>query len=143
MFIAMMCETHAAESIWTEFAGNSCSEPSSLHLKKYISGKILLITGAGGSIGSALARFADTCTVEALVLLDSNEQNLHALERSVDFSLKTAHVPVVGSICDSVWLRGIFALHHPQIILHSSACNAVPLMELNPLAVTRSNVFST
>src|SRR5258708_4886049 len=139
----MMCDTYAAEKIWTEFLGSACSQSSSLHLKEDISRKNFLITGAGGSIGSALARFADTCTVEALVLLDSNEQNLHVLERSFDLSLKTAHVPVVGSISDSVWLRGIFALHHPQIILHAAACKHVPLMELNPLAAASTNVLGT
>src|ERR1700720_3781754 len=114
----MMPETHAAESIWTEFAGNACCEPSSLHVKELMSGKTLLITGAGGSIGSALARFADTCDVQCLVLLDSNEQSLRALERSFDSCSKKAHVSVLGNIGDSVWLCEVFALYHPQVILH-------------------------
>lgn len=139
----MMHDTHAAESIWTEFAGNSCCEPSSLHLKEHISGKTLLITGAGGSIGSALARFADTCDVQCLVLLDSNEQSLRALERSFDSSSRKAHVSVLGNICDSVWLCEVFALYHPQVILHAAASKHVPLMELNPLAAASNNVLGT
>jgi FlaA1/EpsC-like NDP-sugar epimerase len=81
--------------------------------------------------------------VEALVLLDSNKQSLHALERSFELSPKTAHVPVLGSICDSVWLCELFALYHPQIILHAAACKHVPLMELNPLAAASTNVLGT
>jgi FlaA1/EpsC-like NDP-sugar epimerase len=139
----MMHDTHAAESIWTEFAGNSCCEPSSLHLKEHISGKTLLITGAAGSIGSALARFADTCDVQCLVLLDNNEQSLRALERSFASSSRKAHVSVLGNICDSVWLCEVFTLYHPQVILHAAASKHVPLMELNPLAAASNNVLGT
>ncbi|HWO33274.1 MAG TPA: polysaccharide biosynthesis protein, partial [Candidatus Acidoferrum sp.] len=66
-------DTQDGESIWEQFADNSRCVPSSPSLKKYISGKTLLITGAGGSIGSALARFAIMCNPEALIVLDSNE----------------------------------------------------------------------
>jgi FlaA1/EpsC-like NDP-sugar epimerase len=139
----MIFDTHASESIWSEFASNSSCVPSSLGLNEYISGKTLLITGAGGSIGSALARSAETCNPKALVLLDSNPRSLHALERSFDLSSKTQRVPVVGSICDSVCLRGLFALYRPQIILHAAACKHVPLMELNPLAGASTNIQGT
>jgi FlaA1/EpsC-like NDP-sugar epimerase len=126
-----------------QFAGNSRCMPSSPSLKEYISAKTLLITGAGGSIGSALARFATTCNPEALVLLDSNEHSLHALERSFDLSSKLTHVSVLGSVCDSVLLSELFAHYRPQIILHAAACKHVPLMELNPLAAAGTNVLGT
>ncbi|MGB8863378.1 MAG: polysaccharide biosynthesis protein [Candidatus Sulfotelmatobacter sp.] len=139
----MMHNTQDGKSIWTEFAGNSCCVPSSPSLKEYISGKTLLITGAGGSIGSALARFATTCYPDALILLDSNEHSLHALEQSFDISRKVAHIPILGSICDSILLSELFALYRPQIILHAAACKHVPLMELNPLAAASTNVLGT
>jgi FlaA1/EpsC-like NDP-sugar epimerase len=140
----MTYKAQADESIWTEFAGNSCRLPSSsLPLEECISGKTLLVTGAGGSIGSAVAHFAITCDVKALILLDSNEQSLYALEQSLNLSSKAVRVPVLGSICDSVLLSELFALYHPQIVLHAAACKHVPLMELNPIAATSTNVLGT
>jgi FlaA1/EpsC-like NDP-sugar epimerase len=131
------------ESIWTEFAGVSGCPASSLLSKEHISGKTLLITGAGGSIGSAFTRFAATCNPEALVLLDNSEHGLHALEQSFDLSSNVTRVPVLGSICDSALLSEVCALYHPQIILHAAACKHVPLMELNPLAAANTNVLGT
>ncbi|MGA8508022.1 MAG: polysaccharide biosynthesis protein, partial [Candidatus Sulfotelmatobacter sp.] len=69
----MMANLQDSSSIWTEFAGHSRSLPSSSAFREYISGKTLFITGAGGSIGSALARFATACDPQALIVLDSNE----------------------------------------------------------------------
>jgi FlaA1/EpsC-like NDP-sugar epimerase len=139
----MIDNAQESESIWTEFAGHSVSLPASLPLRDYISGKALLITGAGGSIGSALARFASTCGPEPLIVLDSNERGLHALEQSFDVSSKLTFIPVLGSVCDSVLLSELFALYRPQIILHAAACKHVPLMELNPLAAASTNVLGT
>lgn len=139
----MMANLQDSASIWTEFAGHSRSLPSSPAFREYISGKTLFITGAGGSIGSALARFATACDPEALIVLDSNEHGLHALEQSFDLSSKPTLIPILGSVCDSVLLSELFALYHPQIILHSAACKHVPLMELNPLAAASANVLGT
>ena len=139
----MMDSPQDGENIWTEFAGNSHCVPSSARLKEYISGKTVVITGGGGSIGSALARFATTCDLDTLIVLDSNEHSLHAFEQSLDSSSKVARVPILGSICDSALLSELFALHHPQIVLHAAACKHVPLMELNPLAAASTNVLGT
>ncbi|MGA9507191.1 MAG: polysaccharide biosynthesis protein [Candidatus Sulfotelmatobacter sp.] len=139
----MMDDTQDGESIWEQFAGKSRGVPSSSPLKEYISGKTVLVTGAGGSIGSALARFATTCDPKTLILVDSNENSLHAFEQSFNSSAKVTHVPVLGSICDSALLSELFALYHPQIVLHAAACKHVPLMELNPLAAASTNVLGT
>jgi len=139
----MMDDTQDGESIWEQFAGNSRCVRYSSPSKEYISGRTVLITGAGGSIGSALARFATTCNPESLILLDSNENSLHAFEQSFNSSSDVTHVPVLGSICDSALLSEVFALYQPQIILHTAACKQVPLMELNPLAAASTNVLGT
>jgi len=139
----MMDSPQDGENIWTEFAGNPHCIPSSARLKEYISGKTVVITGGGGSIGSALARVATACDLDTLIVLDSNEHSLHALEQSLDLSSKAARVLVLGSICDSALLSELFALHHPQIVLHAAACKHVPLMERNPLAAASTNVLGT
>jgi FlaA1/EpsC-like NDP-sugar epimerase len=139
----MIDNAQETESIWTEFAGHSRSLPSSPALRECISGKTLLITGAGGSIGSALARFASRCDLKALIVLDSNEHGLHALEQSFDSSSKPTLIPVLGSVCDSVLLSELFALYHPQIVFHAAACKHVPLMETNPLAAASTNILGT
>jgi FlaA1/EpsC-like NDP-sugar epimerase len=139
----MTYNTPDGESIWSDFTGNSQCVSSSRPSTKYISGKTLLITGAGGSIGSAIARFATTCNPEALILLDTSERGLHALEQSFDMSSTVVHVPILGSICDSVLLSELFALYHPQIVFHAAACKHVPLMETNPLAAASTNVHGT
>ncbi|MFZ3187751.1 MAG: polysaccharide biosynthesis protein [Candidatus Sulfotelmatobacter sp.] len=139
----MMNSRQDVENIWTEFAGTSRCIPSSEPLKEYVSGKTVLITGGGGSIGSALARFVTTCDLDTLIVLDSNEHSLHALDQSLDSSPNAAHVPVLGSICDSALLSELFALYRPQIVFHAAACKHVPLMELNPLAAASTNVVGT
>ncbi len=139
----MMDSAQDCENIWTEFAGNPHCVPPSAALKEYLSGKTVLITGGGGSIGSALARFATTSDLDTLIVLDSNEHGLHAFEQSVDSSSKEERVLILGSICDSVLLSELFALYHPQIVFHAAACKHVPLMELNPLAAASTNVLGT
>jgi FlaA1/EpsC-like NDP-sugar epimerase len=140
---AMMDDTQDWESIWEQFAGKSRCVRSSAPSREYISGRTVLITGAGGSIGSALARFASKCNPENLILLESNENSLHAFEQAFDSSSGVTPIPVLGNICDSALLSEIFAFYQPQIILHAAACKHVPLMELNPLAAASTNVLGT
>jgi FlaA1/EpsC-like NDP-sugar epimerase len=66
----MMGDTRDGGSIWEQFAGNSRGVHSSSHQKSTFPGETVLITGAGGSIGSAVARFATTCNPETLILRD-------------------------------------------------------------------------
>ena len=131
------------ENLWAEFAGRVGGLASSLETEEHIAGKTLLITGAGGSIGSALARFAASHQPESLILLDSSEHGLHALEQCLDELFPVHHVTVLGSICDSALLADIFSQHRPQIVLHAAARKHVPLMERNPLAAASVNILGT
>ena len=109
----------------------------------------ILITGAGGSIGSALALRLAALAPSMLVLLEASESNLYALQR--DWAeLQTANprascpmAPVLGSVADQPLLDEIFALHAPLIVFHAAAFKHVPLMEEQPLAAISNNVFAT
>lgn len=107
-------------------------------------GKSLLVTGAGGSIGSALALVLHSFTPSSLVLLDSSEQNLFRIHSQMsDLTVTEKHVPILGSLTDERRLCDIFERYHPEIVYHAAALKHAPLGERNPFAVVQNNVFGT
>ena len=108
------------------------------------SGRNVLVTGAGGSIGSALARAVSDSGPGSLVLLDSSEQNLFRIHSQLSkLELPERHIPVLGSVADERCLGDIFERYQPEVIYHAAAFKHVPLMERNPFAVVQNNVFGT
>lgn len=105
-----------------------------------IRGKHLLVTGAGGSIGSALAQTLAQANPAELVLLDSAEAALYEITQTLEASNPVA---VLASVTDSAALEHIFSRHRPQIIFHAAALKHVPLMEANPFAVMSTNALGT
>ena len=109
----------------------------------------ILITGAGGSIGSALALRLGALAPPKLVLLEASESNLYSLERDWAAALATnpraasAMTPILGSVADEALLREVFATHAPRIVFHAAAFKHVPLMEEHPLAAIANNIFAT
>jgi FlaA1/EpsC-like NDP-sugar epimerase len=113
-------------------------------IRACVQGKRVLITGAGGFIGSALARSLSQLSAEHLSLLDIAESGLHEL--TLDLDRVNVGVPrdlIVGDVCDAALLAEICRTHRPQIILHAGACKHVSLMEDNPFAAARTNVLGT
>ena len=107
-------------------------------------GRNVLVTGAGGSIGSALARAISDLSPRSLVLLDSSEQNLFRIHSQLsEKKLPERHIPVLGSVADERCLADIFERYQPEVIYHGAAFKHVPLMERNPFAVVQNNVFGT
>jgi FlaA1/EpsC-like NDP-sugar epimerase len=106
-------------------------------------GKCILITGAAGFIGSALARSLSQLSAEHLLLLDIAESGLHELALDLDRCPRSSHDLIVGDVCDAALLADIFRRHSPQIVLHAAACKHVSLMEDNPFAAVRTNVWGT
>ncbi|MGD0479942.1 MAG: SDR family NAD(P)-dependent oxidoreductase [Terracidiphilus sp.] len=104
----------------------------------------LLITGAGGSIGSALAlRLAQSDSFR-LVLLDASENHLHQLQKSLaEAEANTGAAFVLGDAGDAAMLEELFAAHRPRIVFHAAAHKHVPLLELQPFAAIANNVFVT
>jgi FlaA1/EpsC-like NDP-sugar epimerase len=104
----------------------------------------VLLTGAGGSIGSALARQLIKQKPESLILLDHSEGNLF----QIDFELASlpgaqARRALVGDICDAALLAELFEEQKPEIVIHAAAYKHVPLMEHNALAAVRNNALGT
>jgi FlaA1/EpsC-like NDP-sugar epimerase len=104
----------------------------------------ILITGAAGSIGSALARRLAAVNPRALILLDSAESSLQDLHLSIQRAPHSGHVHTVpGDVRDAALLDTIFATHSPRIVFHTAALKHVPLLEEQPLAAISTNIFGT
>ena len=109
-----------------------------------ITDKVLLVTGAGGSIGSELTRQAAALGPRRLVLLDRSENDLFKLGH--ELSRKFPHldyIPVVGDIQDVTLLRDVFATHRPHSVFHAAAYKHVPMMERNCFQAITNNIFGT
>lgn len=114
--------------------------PESLPIPVHaIAGKTILITGAGGSIGSALAHAITPHHPRHILLLESSEQALYRIDRE----LAAPHTPILANVCDITALEEVFELHHPHIVFHAAAFKHVPLMELHPFAALENNAIGT
>ena len=113
-------------------------------IRNKISGKVLLISGAGGSIGSELARQIASFGPKKLVLFERSENDVFAIWNQLIVKFPhIEHVPVVGDILDVAVLRDVFALHHPHSAFHAAAYKHVPLMERSCFQAVTNNIFGT
>jgi FlaA1/EpsC-like NDP-sugar epimerase len=114
--------------------------PESIPIPRHIiEHKRVLITGAGGSIGSALAHAIAAHNPGQILLLESSEQALYRIDRT----LAAPHVPILANVCDASTLEEAFEDHRPQIVFHAAAFKHVPLMELHPFAALHNNAVGT
>jgi FlaA1/EpsC-like NDP-sugar epimerase len=108
-------------------------------VERVIRGRRVLITGAGGSIGSEIARQVATFGPDQLVLLDHDETHLH----DVAASLTTRAVQVLADIRDRTVVHRVFAAHRPEVVFHAAAHKHVPLLEDHPREAAATNVLGT
>ena len=110
----------------------------------YLRGKTVLVTGAGGSIGSELCRQIARVEPSRLVLVDSAETALFEIERElVEEREFPASVPVLADCGNRSKLRQVFERYRPDVVFHAAAYKHVPLMEANPVESVRNNVLAT
>jgi FlaA1/EpsC-like NDP-sugar epimerase len=109
-----------------------------------ITGKRVLVTGAGGSIGSELCRQLQGFSPASLVMLDHDESNLHRLELEVTGQgLLDSDVTVVADIRDRARIHQVFREQRPQVIFHAAALKHLPVLERHPCEGVKSNVLGT
>jgi FlaA1/EpsC-like NDP-sugar epimerase len=104
----------------------------------------ILVTGAGGCIGSALAHRLAESVAQRLILLDRSEHELYEIDLAINsLDRRVPHTSIVGDVCDVALLAQVFEVYRPATIYHAAAFKHVPMMERNPLAAIRNNVFGT
>jgi FlaA1/EpsC-like NDP-sugar epimerase len=110
----------------------------------YVAAKTVLVTGAGGSIGSELCRQLARLGPQRLILVELGETPLFEIERElVDDRGFTAAVPVLADVGSPVKMRQVFEKYRPGVVFHAAAYKHVPLMEANPLESVRNNALAT
>lgn len=127
-----------------DLLGRDPIELDNQNIKNLIQGKVVLVTGAGGSIGSELTRQIMIHNPKQLLLLDNYENSLYDIE----LELKTNHPnndirAIVANIREKERLDAIFEEYSPEIVFHAAAHKHVPLMENNPTEAIKNNVFGT
>ncbi|MDQ3778817.1 MAG: polysaccharide biosynthesis protein, partial [Actinomycetota bacterium] len=113
-------------------------------ISSYLEGETVLVTGAGGSIGSELCRQIARARPARLILVDQGETPLFEIERElVDEREFTASIPVLADVGNRNKMRQVFERYRPGVVFHAAAYKHVPLMEANPLESIRNNVLGT
>ena len=131
-----------------DLLGRDTVEPDAYLLNSCIENKVVLITGCGGSIGSEICRQIIKLNPKKLVLVEQSEFFLYDIDQNLaDYRLKNkCTVPVssyLGSVSDSDFINNIFKKEDIDTVYHAAAHKHVPLVEHNPLAAIRTNIFGT
>ncbi len=107
----------------------------------YITGRTVLVTGAGGSIGSELARQVASFSPQSLLLLGLDETSIFEIDREIRVRFPDLEVvPIVSDLRDAKRLEQILLKHRPQVVFHAAAHKHVPLMEIQPAEAVHNNV---
>lgn len=112
-------------------------------MDRIVSGRTVLLTGAGGSIGSALSKAILRLEPRRLILFDNSERNLHEIDLELTRTDRSQHTSVLGDICDTNLVSELLRRYRPEIVFHAAAFKHVPLMENNPFAAIRNNALGT
>ena len=114
------------------------------NINKLIKGKVVLVTGGGGSIGSELCRQIMQFNPQRLVIVDIYENNLYDIEQELKFNYPNSKIDaIVASVREKDRLNEIFEEYKPYLVFHAAAHKHVPLMETSPLEAIKNNVFGT
>ena len=122
-------------------------EPVKVNLEeiaRYLQGKVVLVTGAGGSIGSELSRQVANFRPQRLLLLDNSENNLY----EINLEIRNRHpglevAALLADVKEAAKVNCLFERYRPQIVFHAAAYKHVPMMEFNPDEAVRNNVLGT
>lgn len=113
-------------------------------IKANFKGKVVMVTGAAGSIGSELVRQLASFGVGKIILYDNAETPMHNLRLELDDKFKGLdYVPVIGDVRQKPRLEKVFTEFHPEVVFHAAAYKHVPLMEENPCEAVLVNVFGS
>lgn len=113
-------------------------------VEHYIRDKVVLVTGAGGSIGSEICRQIMRVGPKQLLLLGHGENSIYLINQELKNIYKDGPIiPIIADIRDKLQLDQIFTQYNPQVVFHAAAHKHVPLMEIQPMAAVLNNIYGT
>lgn len=113
-------------------------------IASYLEGRVVLVTGGGGSIGSELCRQIASFSPVKLIILDNYENGLYDIQNELLHEYPALDLtPVIASVREKGRLENIFRKYRPEVVFHAAAHKHVPLMEANPTEAVKNNVFGT
>ncbi|WP_285801041.1 nucleoside-diphosphate sugar epimerase/dehydratase [Exiguobacterium sp. s151] len=113
-------------------------------IQSEVEGKTILVTGAGGSIGSEICRQILKFNPGRLLLLGHGENSIYLIERELqELNLEVDLIPVIADVQDVERLREVFMNYSPHLVFHAAAHKHVPLMEANPHEAVKNNIYGT
>ncbi|HLD70758.1 MAG TPA: nucleoside-diphosphate sugar epimerase/dehydratase [Negativicutes bacterium] len=127
-----------------DLLGRSAIEADKKQIESFVKGKVVLITGAAGSIGSELSRQAAKFKPSLLVLLDQDETGIFTIANELEKKFPGTNVrPLVADVTDEEKMAAIFLASKPGVLFHAAAYKHVPLMEAQPDQAVKNNVLGT
>lgn len=131
-----------------ELLGRETVAANQLLMSRTTAGKIVLVSGAGGSIGSELCRQIVRCRPARLVLLEQSEYALYAIEQELIELMRELRIDVplvleLASASERSSMNRIYSYHRPETVFHAAAYKHVPLVEANPISGLRNNIMGT
>jgi hypothetical protein len=119
-------------------------QPDEEEMKRLLTGKSVMVTGAGGSIGAELARQVARFQPSSLLLVERAECSLLSIDRELrEHWPELSIVPLLADICDSRRMYTLFTWYNPQVVLHAAAHKHIPMMELNLIEAIKNNALAT
>ncbi|PLR85066.1 hypothetical protein CVD25_00375 [Bacillus canaveralius] len=114
-------------------------------ISEYVSGKTVLVTGAGGSIGSEICRQICNFAPQKIILLGHGENSIYEIDMELrqHYAVNIEIVPIIGDVQDRERMFEVMEEHQPNVVYHAAAHKHVPLMEYNPREAVKNNVFGT
>ena len=127
----------------TDLLGRDPVDLDTEAMGRFLKDRVVMVTGAGGSIGAELCRQIMRYSPRRLVMVDSAETPLFAIHRELNDSGAAPVSPQIGDVSDPERMAQIFDEQSPEIVLHAAAYKHVPLMEANPAEAVKNNVAGT
>jgi len=129
---------------YLDLLGRSEAALDEAGIKATIKGRVVLVTGCGGSIGAELCRQVVRFKPARLVLVDLSEYNLYAIAGELSSELSfTDYSCVLGSVADLELMRRVMVAHRPALVLHAAAYKHVPMLEANPWSAVTNNILGS
>lgn len=131
-----------------ELLGREAVAPNELLMGKTIVGKTVIVSGAGGSIGSELCRQIIRCRPARLILLEQSEYGLYVIEEELRelmraLAIDVPLIPELANVSERTSMMRIYRHYRPETVFHAAAYKHVPLVEANPLSGLRNNIMGT